>query len=233
VEERAAPTPPSTRAPLAGGLRTHDEPTRATFLHSRPLRWFAYAVGMSPDEQVAALLGQGEVDAAATLALQTFGPALLGYLASLLDEDDARDVFSLLAEDAWCGLPGFRFECSLRAWLFRLAWHAANRFLRDPWRRRVEPLPSSAASRLAASVVAGASQLPGGRRDTLRALRRRLPPEDQTLLVLRVDKELEWNEVASVLAEAGEAVEPAALRKRFERLKDRLAALAREEGLLE
>jgi RNA polymerase sigma-70 factor, ECF subfamily len=187
---------------------------------------------MSPDAQVAALLERGEVDEAATVALQALGPALLGYLASLLDEDDARDIFSVLAEDAWRGLPGFRFECSLRAWLFRLAWHAVSRFLRNPWRRRVEPLPSSAASRLAASI-AGASQLPGGRRDTLRALRKRLTPEEQTLLVLRVDKELEWNEVAEVLAGSGEPVDPAALRKRFERIKDRLAALARAEGLLE
>jgi RNA polymerase sigma-70 factor (ECF subfamily) len=187
---------------------------------------------MSPDNQVAALLGRGEVDEAATVALQALGPAVLGYLASLLDEDDARDVFSMLAEDAWRGLPGFRFECSLRAWLFRLAWRAACRFLRDPWRRRAEPMPSSAASRLAASI-AGASQLPGGRRETLRALRQRLTPEEQTLLVLRVDKDLEWNEVAQVLAGTEEPVDPAALRKRFERIKDRLAALARDEGLLE
>lgn len=186
---------------------------------------------MSPDDRVAALLSRGEVDEAATVTLQVLGPAVLGYLASLLGEDDAREVFSVLAEDAWRGLPGFRFECSLRAWIFRLAWHAASRFLRDPWRRRAEPLPSSAASRLAASL-AGASQLPGGRRDTLRALRQRLTPEEQTLLVLRVDKELEWKEVAEVLAEAGSPVDPAALRKRFERIKDRLAVLAREEGLL-
>ncbi len=187
---------------------------------------------MSPDAQVAALLGRGEVDAAATFTLQALGPAVLGYLASLLGEDDARDVFSAVAEDAWRGLPGFRFECSLRAWLFRLAWHAASRFLRTPWRRRVERLPSSAASRLAASI-AGPSQLPGGRRETLQALRRRLTPEEQTLLVLRVDKELEWSEVAEVLARGGESVDPVALRKRFERIRSRLAALARKEGLLE
>jgi RNA polymerase sigma-70 factor (ECF subfamily) len=189
-------------------------------------------VAVSADGQVAELLERGEVDEAATAALQAIGPAALGYLASLLGEDDGRDVFSLLAEDVWRGLPGFRFECSLRAWVFRLAWHAASRFLRDPWHRRVQPLATSAASRLAASI-AGASQQPGGRRDALRALRQRLTPEDQTLLVLRVDKELEWNEVAEVLAEAGTPADPAALRKRFERVKGRLATLAREEGLLD
>jgi RNA polymerase sigma-70 factor (ECF subfamily) len=187
---------------------------------------------MRIDERVAAHLAAGEADAAAAAAIEALGPAVLGYLASMLDEDDARDVFSRWAEDVWRGLPGFRFEASLRTWAFRLAWHAASRFLRDPWRTRGVPLPESAASRLATSV-AGLSRLPGGRKDTLRALRLRLPPEDQTLLVLRLDKDLEWSEVAQVLAEAGAPVEAAALRKRFERIKDRLAAMARQEGLLE
>ncbi len=187
---------------------------------------------MPVDDRVAALLERGEVDEAATVAIQTHGAALLGYLASLLPEDDARDVFSVVAEDAWRGLPGFRFECTLRAWLFRLAWHAASRFLRDPWRRRAQPLPSSTASRLAASIAA-ATREPSGRHESLRALREQLPHEDQTLLVLRIDKELGWAEVAEVLADGGERPSPAALRKRFERVKARLADLARQEGLLD
>jgi RNA polymerase sigma-70 factor (ECF subfamily) len=187
---------------------------------------------MRVDDRVAALLQAGEADGAATAVIETLGPAVLGYLASMHDEDDARDVFQAWSSDVWRGLPGFRFEASVRAWAFRLAWHASSRFRRDPWRQRGVPLADSAASRLAASI-AGQSRMPGGRKDTLRALRLRLPPEDQTLLVLRVDKDLEWSEVADVLAEDGQRPEEAALRKRFERIKDRLAAMAREEGLLE
>ena len=187
---------------------------------------------MALDQRVAALLEQGAVDQAATAALEGLGPAVLGYLASLHEEDDARDVFSSFAEDLWRGLPGFRRECSLRAWAFRLAWHASARFRRDPFRRRGERLPPSMASRLADSI-AGASQLPGGRRDALRQLREALDPEERTLLVLRIDRELEWEEVAAVLSAEGAPVEAATLRKRFERIKDRLARLAREQGLLE
>ncbi|MBK9517868.1 MAG: sigma-70 family RNA polymerase sigma factor [Anaeromyxobacter sp.] len=187
---------------------------------------------MALDDQVASLLERGQVGEAATAALTGLGPAVLGYLGSLHDEDDARDVFSTFAEDLWRGLPGFRGECSLRAWAFRLAWHASARFRRDPFRRRGERLPSSAASRLAATI-AGASLLPGGRRDALRQLRQALDPEERTLLVLRVDRELEWDEVAAVLSAEGAPVEAATLRKRFERLKGRLGRLAREQGLLE
>jgi RNA polymerase sigma-70 factor (ECF subfamily) len=188
-------------------------------------------VAMGLDDQVAALLARGATDEAATTALQALGPAVLGYLASLHPEDDAQDVFSVFAEDLWRGLPGFRRESSLRAWAFRLAWHASARWRRDLWRKRGERLATSAASRLAASIAA--SRLPGGRKDALRQLREGLDPEARTLLVFRVDQELEWEEVAAVLSSEGAPVEAAALRKRFERIKDRLAQQAREQGLLE
>ncbi len=173
-----------------------------------------------------------DLTAAATAAIEGYGPGVFGYLCTLLDGDDAHDAFSMWAEDLWRGLPGFRRECSLRAWAFRLAWHAACRLRRDPYRARGQRLPSSAASRLAASIAAS-NIATGSRLEGLRRIRAKLPPEDQTLLVLRVDRELEWEEVAAVLSEEGGPVTAAALRKRFERLKERLAQLAREEGLLE
>jgi RNA polymerase sigma-70 factor, ECF subfamily len=168
----------------------------------------------------------------ASATIRDLGPAVYGYLCMMLEEDDARDVFSQWAEDLWRGLAGFRQECTLRAWAFRLAWHATARHLRDPYRARGVRLPSSAASRLAASVAAS-SALPGGRRERLRKLRETLEPEDQTLLHLRIDKELDWEEVAAVLAQEGPPVSTVALRKRYERLKARLAKLARDEGLLD
>jgi RNA polymerase sigma-70 factor (ECF subfamily) len=73
----------------------------------------------------------------------------------------------------------------------------------------------------------------------MRALRERLDPEDQTLLILHVDRALTWPEIALVLhdeaaplegAEHGRAA--ARLRKRFERVKAEFRRLAREEGLL-
>lgn len=187
---------------------------------------------MSLDARVRALLERGETDEAATAALEALGPGLLGFLGSLLDEDDARDAFSMFAEDLWRGLPGFRFECSLRAWAYRVARHAAARFRGEAWRRHRDRLPTSMASRLAASIADSAMQ-PGGRRETLHRLRQKLDVDEQTLLSLRLDRELEWEELAVVLSAEGAPVTAAALRKRFERLKERLGRLARDEGLLE
>jgi RNA polymerase sigma-70 factor (ECF subfamily) len=63
--------------------------------------------------------------------------------------------------------------------------------------------------------------------------------EDQSLLVLRIDKGLSWNELAVVFSAAGAAMEEAEvlrsaarLRQRFASIKRRLRAMAEDEGLL-
>ncbi len=187
------------------------------------------------EPRILALLDAGDVSAAATEALRGYGPQVLGYLTAVLrDDDDAHDVFSQFAEDLWRGLPGFRRESAVRTWAFRLAWHAASRYARDPYRRRHRPILTTEASKIAAEVRSTMSTYaPGGRADKLMKLRESLDPAEQTLLILRVDKGMPWEDVAEVMRADGEAPSPAALRKRFERLKEKLGKLAREQGLLE
>jgi RNA polymerase sigma-70 factor, ECF subfamily len=182
------------------------------------------------EAQVQTLLRSGDAKAAATAAIEGLGPSVLGFLCALHGDDDGKDVFSTFAEHLWRGLPRFRGECPLRAWAFRLAVHASAHFRRDPWRRRRSRLRSSAASRLAASVTRAST--PRARDERLELLREELDPEDHALLILRLDRELTWDEAAIVLSHEGEAVSPATLRKRFERIKTRLAQRARERGLL-
>jgi RNA polymerase sigma-70 factor (ECF subfamily) len=64
-------------------------------------------------------------------------------------------------------------------------------------------------------------------------LRKNLTAEQQTLLFLRVDQELSWDEIAEILSEAGKRVDADTACKRFERLKAQLAKLAREKKLVE
>ena len=175
-------------------------------------------------------LARGEVDAAASRAVDALGPAMLGYLRALHDADDAEDVFQQWAEDLWRGLPAFRGDAPLRAWAYRLAWHASCRFRRERWRNVRTRLPTSAASRLAQSVARSTPRQAGDER--LELLRAELDPEDRTLLLLRLDRELSWDEVAAVLAEEGSPASTEVLRKRFQRLKERLGRLAREKGLI-
>lgn len=183
---------------------------------------------MEETERVRAILASGDTGRAVTAAIEAVGPSVLGYLCALHPEDDAWDVFSLWEHDVWRGLPGFRFECPLRVWAFRLAWRASARFRRDPWQARRERLQTSAASRLPASASRAASAR--GHDERILKLRERLEPEDLTLLVLRLDREMTWDEVAAVLSEGGPPVAVPTLRKRYERLKGRLGRMARRRS---
>ena len=188
---------------------------------------------MSVDPQVADLVAQGRFDEAATLVLEAHGPEILGYLRAVLrDEGAAGDAFSLFSENAWRGLAGFRGEASTRVWCYRIAFRAALTQRRDPYARRRNRLETTMASRLAGKIFATTALDREREGNALERLRAGLDPEEQTLLTLRVDRRMSWREVAEVLAEDGAAVEESALRKRFERLKEKLARAARDEGLM-
>jgi RNA polymerase sigma-70 factor (ECF subfamily) len=184
------------------------------------------------EPQVLLALDEGRADDAVTLALRGYGPQILGYLSVMLGNGDAAgDAFGQFAERLWRGLPGFRRASSLRTWAYRIAWNCAQDALRDPFRRRARTLGSSERSRRAAP----GSSLPHWQRTPaklrLAELRQKLRPCEQTLLVLRLDRGLSWREVAAVLAEEGRAPpSEAALRKRFEALKDKLRRLLRDRA---
>ena len=200
--------------------------------------------GAAPDEaaaRVLALRDQGKHDDAFVLALERFGDEIGGFLAArLYDADRAADAFALFAEDVWRGLPGFRGEASLRTWLYVIARRAAARVVRER-ARAARDVPLSQAGAVERMVAELRSATTRWRRtdvkDRLHLLRARLSEEERELLVLRVDRSLSWEEIAGVLEEDG-GDEPArkrrrsALRKRFERLKERIRELAAAEGLL-
>lgn len=79
------------------------------------------------------------------------------------------------------------------------------------------------------------SRLGEERRSRLQVLRETLPLEDQALLVLRIERELDWRDLARVMNAAAELDdvaldrEAARLRKRFQAAKERLRALIRAE----
>ncbi len=184
--------------------------------------------------RVRASLDEGDGPGAATAAIQELGPPVLRYLRSLLrDEDDAGDAFSIFAENVWRGLPSWRGDGSLKAWCFRLAWNAATNLRNEAWRRRGRRFFSGEASALAEEVRTRSHVKVERQRQALDTLRESLEVEEVSLLALRIDQKLSWAEIAEVVSADGERVEPAALMKRFERLKGRLARMAKEQGLIE
>lgn len=188
---------------------------------------------MAFDDEVRQRVAAGDEGGAATAVIEALGPATLRYLRSMLRaEDDAADAHSQWAENVWRGLPAFRFEASLRTWAYQLARNAARNLRDEAWRKRGQRLATGEASRIAASVRTRSAVVVERQRLALDELRASLEEAEQTLLTLKLDQGLTWNEVAEVMAGDGVEVEPAALMKRFERIKAKLGKLARERGLL-
>lgn len=188
---------------------------------------------MATDERVRDLVAAGDYRGAASEAIRGFGPEVLRYLrATLRDEADAGDAFSHFAEGLWRGLPSFRGECALRTWALRLAVNAAANVRNAAWRRRVRRFRTGEASAIADEVRASSAVRAAQEDRGLEALRRSLSLHDQSLLALRVDQRLSWEEIAEVLSGTGRAASAATIRKRFERLKDRLARMAQDQHLV-
>jgi RNA polymerase sigma-70 factor (ECF subfamily) len=197
-------------------------------------------VGVEVDSGVRQWCEAGEYDRAATRAIQAYGPEIGRFIAHRVGNGaDARDVFSMFCEDLWLGLPAFAWRCTLRGWAFTLARHAELRHAASPQRR---PERNVALSDVPVLVGSRTSTPPYERTDVkhrFREIRSRLGEEDQLILILRVDRALEWRDIAHVLAAPG--APPAAeelrrqdvrIRKRFQLIKEKLRRWAAEEGLL-
>lgn len=190
------------------------------------------------DAQIRVLLDAEDLHAATTLALRELGPEILGFLSGVLGNDDGDEAFSRLSVRLWRSLKGFEGRCSLRTWAYVLARQEIGRFRRDArkhvnGRVRISELEDA----LAEVRSRTRSTLAAARRNTFRKLREELPIEDRTLLILRVDRGLKWDEIALAFAPDPEQAsdedrkrEAARLRKRFQLIKDRLVARAREES---
>jgi RNA polymerase sigma-70 factor (ECF subfamily) len=185
----------------------------------------------------------GDLQGAATVALRGYGPQILGLLVALhRDHEEASEVFSMFTEDMWRGLRSFAWASSFRTWAYTIARNASLRFKKTAARkhRRVVPLDDHPGlSELEEQVrTATLTYLRTETKERVSALRRTLPDEDQMLLVLRVDKQMAWEDLARVMSggelESEEALkkESARLRKRFQLIKERLIERGAREGLI-
>jgi RNA polymerase sigma-70 factor (ECF subfamily) len=180
----------------------------------------------------------GDWDAATTAALQGYGAEVFRFLVALMKQEaDASELFSVFAEKLWRSLETFAWGCSLRAWVYTIARRAAFRALR---RKRRDPLLRSSSEPVSQVVDLIRSEtlsyLRTERKTRILALRDALPDDDRALLMLRVDRGLAWDELVGVMHDGeleGEARkrEAARLRKRFQLIKEKLKAMATEQGL--
>ncbi len=194
------------------------------------------------EDRLRQLCSEGRFSEAAAEWVEAYGPEIMTFLNAVASarEESPPELFSSFCESLLVSLPRFRWECTARTWSYRLArneWHHA---LRRERRRRIVPLSEAPAVWAAAERVRTSTAIEKRTsvKDEFRALRDALPADDRMLLVLRVDRNLDWIEVARVMSsEEGLGEEDlerlsTRLRKRFQRVKQRIRALAVERGMI-
>lgn len=187
----------------------------------------------------------GDYDRAATCLVEAYGAELLRFLTARLgDTDAASDVYSEVAERLWRSLPRFEWRHGARGYCYAIARNTAINYRARAGQRPSRNLPLTGAQGVfeVAERVRTAT-LPFLRtevKDRFRELREQLSEDDQTLMTLRLDRGLEWRELALAMSfvdqtpdESALSREAARLRQRFKSAKDKLRRFAEREGLLE
>lgn len=182
----------------------------------------------------------GQESAAVSAALKLYGAEIYGLLVGLCrGPHEADDAFSLFAEGLWQSLATFEWKCSLRTWAYVIARRSAHDLRRKARRPQVGLSQVDEISAMVARVRTETAPFQKTEvKNRMAELRATLPEDDQILLILRLDRELAWEDLARVFAgdhAAPDALkrESARLRKRFQLVKERLVELGRREGLFD
>lgn len=145
-----------------------------------------------------------------------YAQPLLRYCHHMLcDYHEAQDAVQTVFLKAWEHRERFARGTNLSAWLYRIAYRTCLDLLRGRKRReRLEPLPPSRPDYLG---------------EELRRALEGLTPQERGLVFGRVMEERSYDELSAIYGAS-----PAALRKRYERARKKLAAALRpgEEELL-
>lgn len=167
------------------------------------------------------LIAQAAFDAAATLAIRSYGPEILGYLVNVMnDAGAANEVYSQFIEDLWRGITKFRPLAMFRTWAYCLARNALSRYYREPFRRRTRRLLTEEQDRLMRETSGEISAEKVDPEETLAYVRHQLTPDERELITLHLDRGMNWLEIGEVVG-----LSHAAARKRFQRLKEKIRGL--------
>ena len=183
-----------------------------------------------PDDKARELSEEGRYNDAATLVIEAYGREVMGFLTNMTrDPQVGEELFQTVCIKIWKGLSGFRWKSSLRTWVYTIARNALISYKRGGTRDKEQRL-----------LTQDMAQLP---EQMLRTITREwhkteaktwlwdaiseLPDDDRTLLVLRLGDGMKWSDIAAVMLdeEPDKATlkrKMVALRKRYERLKDKI-----------
>lgn len=158
---------------------------------------------MAGDDQAAFRRSQGDFDA----LFRAHYAEIVRYLAVRLgSRDDAADVAAEVFVAAWRSVPRLRYRGRpVLAWLYRVAANMANDRLRERMR---EPVPADV---VAGAAVADAAEAVADR-DALSRAMRRLPPDQQLAVHLRLVEGYSFAEVGRLMGRSAGACQMLVLR---------------------
>ncbi|NUO52910.1 MAG: sigma-70 family RNA polymerase sigma factor [Polyangiaceae bacterium] len=186
----------------------------------------------APEEEIAAAVREGDSARAVTILVRAYGAEVYGWLVAVHGAVDAADLYGQLSLQLVRAIGGFRGESSARTWLYQIARNEARQHLRDLRRRRawLTPLEDHPSAAERAQPAASTNS----REARIASLRARLREEDRSLLVLRVDRGLAYEDIALVLRpgldDAGRKREAVRLRRRLCDIRDRLRSWITEDA---
>jgi RNA polymerase sigma-70 factor, ECF subfamily len=199
----------------------------------------ALSMSDGTEEEIRVLIEGGDLDLALQATLRKYGAEIVGFLAGVMDEPDlADDVFSAFSQRLWKGLGGFRWQCSLRTWCYTVARNELARHRAGAAAHKARHIGLSTAGSIPGRPALSPHPLQRSSfLDAFVRLRSSLAPDDRQLLVLRVDRNLPWRDLALLFLDAETTPEElsreaARLRKRFQLVKRQLARAAADSGLL-
>jgi DNA-directed RNA polymerase specialized sigma24 family protein len=183
------------------------------------------------------LLAQGELDLAVHAALESFGPEVFGFLVGVVDDvGQASVLYAHMAQRVAHELEAFRWDTSLRTWMYGLA---RSELLDGRRRRRPDGVRREGADRTtlnrtspldtpspSLTPVDTSSWRPRLLLDAVRAVRKALTEEERELLILRVDRGFAFVDIA--LMELGAVATSLERRRRAKELRTQLLELRRQ-----
>lgn len=201
---------------------------------------------------------RGDYEQAVVLGLELYGGEIYSFLVAMMRQSDAADeAYSDFMERVWRYIDRFQWRSSFRTWAYLLARSAFGNYYRDPQNRdelkrhvssivgqaerdegRGAPLPVSVSKMMIKTRESTKAWLKTEIKDAFVELRRRvLDPDEEQILVLRVNRKMSWNDVALVMGGpelSGEELHRAAdrLKHRFSTIKKKLRSAAEDEGLI-
>lgn len=166
-------------------------------------------------------------------ALALHGDEIAAFLRRThASHDDAREAYAMFLELLLRAQGKVEPRASTRAFLFIVARTATRRLLRR--RARDRRLLTPEAHHPSVDPRTRTTSTLGDRRRALVDLRDELSLEDRELLVLHVERELSFREIAELARAPRTSLdrEEARLRKRFQIVRERLVDRGRARGLL-